>query len=65
MFGADMVEPTDHLYQEGNVIGKHSKNKHRKNKKEHHNKDQKSNENPAKLKNPHKEGLGNLVDIEV
>lgn len=59
-----MVEPTEHLYREGNVIGKYQNNKQKKKK---HNKEDKENNSDKKLnpKKAHKEGIGNLVDIEV
>ena len=63
MLGFDMVEPTDHLYQEGNVIGKR-------------NRDQKKSPSAKKTVTKHKSpkekrhryqsgDLGNLIDLEI
>lgn len=63
MFSFDSVEPTDHLYQEGNIIGKRN-HKQGKSKKDKNHKDQQKS-NKEKRHKYQTGDLGNLIDIEV
>ena len=63
MLGFDMVEPTDHLYQEGNIIGKRNR-KHKKSQKDNQN--NQSQNGPDDRRHRYQSGdLGSLVDVEV
>ena len=63
MIGNDIVEPTDHLYQEGNVIGKHNNNARKKRPYKRNQNEQ--NKKEQKIHKYQKEDLGHIIDIEV
>jgi len=62
MFGFDMVEPTDHLYQEGNIIGKRNRDQKKHQEAKKNVTQQKSSK---EKRHRYQSGdLGNLVDLE-
>ncbi len=65
MDNSNVVEPPDHLYQEGNIIGKYFKQ--RKKPKKPFDKKRKEQEvkKDKKIHKYQKDSLGSLIDIEV
>ncbi|HEO66338.1 MAG TPA: hypothetical protein ENI73_10795 [Spirochaetes bacterium] len=64
MFDGDIVEPTDRLYQEGNLISRYSsrrKKSHPRNKRKNASPDRKE----KKIHKYQMDDLGSLVDVEV
>lgn len=62
MFNSDVIEPTDNLYQEGNIIGKYLNNKRKDARKKNQSNLSSKDKKIHKYQN---NDLGSLIDIEV